>query len=225
MSGALGSFLSVRRRGIGKIIPDVVVEEVHLDELAITDHPVEKGAPISDHAYKRPVELIVKAGFSGSGLVSALLSGGGSSIDEIYEDLRELQDERVPFTVTTGKRAYKGMLMQSLAVTTDERTENVLMVVAKFREVIIVPTKTSSVAEQENQAAPEQTAPEQTGGEVQPQPEATSPSSTTASAETPATTADTGARPTPDWNSPTGWVDSAGTPVERNGSAMRPPVT
>ncbi len=42
--------------------PDVVVEEVHRDALAITQHPVEQGASITDHAYRLPAVVEVRMG-------------------------------------------------------------------------------------------------------------------------------------------------------------------
>jgi hypothetical protein len=47
-------------------VPDATIEEVHSDDLEITDHPVEQGTVISDHAFKRPSELIITAGWSDS---------------------------------------------------------------------------------------------------------------------------------------------------------------
>jgi hypothetical protein len=47
---------NLQSRKIGVIIPDVVVSEKHSDTLEITEHPVETGAAISDHAYKRPAK-------------------------------------------------------------------------------------------------------------------------------------------------------------------------
>lgn len=47
-------------------IPDATIEEVHTDDLEITDHPVEQGTAISDHAFKRPSELVITAGWSDS---------------------------------------------------------------------------------------------------------------------------------------------------------------
>ena len=34
--------------------PTVWIEETHHDSVVITEHPVEQGAPISDHAFARP---------------------------------------------------------------------------------------------------------------------------------------------------------------------------
>jgi soluble lytic murein transglycosylase-like protein len=52
----------LQSRKIGMIIPDVVVSEKHSDTLEITEHPVETGAAISDHAYKRPSEVVMEVG-------------------------------------------------------------------------------------------------------------------------------------------------------------------
>ena len=54
----------------GKHLPDiiaqVVLEEHHHDELEITDHPIEQGAAITDHAFKRPAEVTLHLGWSNS---------------------------------------------------------------------------------------------------------------------------------------------------------------
>lgn len=47
-------------------IPDATIEEVHTDDMEITDHPVEQGTVISDHAFKRPSEVVITAGWSDS---------------------------------------------------------------------------------------------------------------------------------------------------------------
>ena len=48
------------------IIAQAVVEEEHRDELEITDHPLQKGASITDHAFKRPAEVTLKMAWSDS---------------------------------------------------------------------------------------------------------------------------------------------------------------
>ena len=48
------------------ISADVVVEEIHEDHLEITDHPVENGTNITDHSFKRPIEVKVSYGWSES---------------------------------------------------------------------------------------------------------------------------------------------------------------
>ena len=42
------------------------IREIHNDELEVTEHPVEVGAMISDHAFKRPAELVLEIAWSNS---------------------------------------------------------------------------------------------------------------------------------------------------------------
>jgi hypothetical protein len=70
---------------IGTIPVQATFEETGTDLVTITDHPVEAGAQISDHAYYRPAELMMRCGWSNSsaanlvGAVSSLFSSGGVS--------------------------------------------------------------------------------------------------------------------------------------------------
>lgn len=124
-------------RAIDIIIPDVVFEEIHRDELIITQHPVEKGAAITDHAFKRPAELEMRVGWSDS------TAGYMGYARQVYDRLRRLQDERRPFPVYTGKRRYQNMLMRGLALTTDDKSEFAALVVVALQEVILTSTQTT----------------------------------------------------------------------------------
>lgn len=157
------------------IVPSVVISEKHQDATEITEHPVQQGAAISDHAYDKPSEVTMEIGFAGGG---SLIDGFntptkifdfdteeilGKSPKEIYEQLLKLKSSKEPFDVTTGKRQYKNMLIRAIEVTTDKTSENVLMVVLTLREVIIINT-----AKVEGIAAPPERmkAPLDTGGVV-----------------------------------------------------------
>ena len=146
-------------RKLGTIIPNVVVEEVHTDTLTITDHPVEQGAPITDHAFKNPAELSMRIGWSSSSVaLDAVVSSVVDSVKagklttpkiktvrDIYEDLLKLQASRKPFDVSTGKRLYKDMLIKSISTTTDASSENSLVVSVVLRQIIIVQTKAAKL--------------------------------------------------------------------------------
>jgi hypothetical protein len=66
------------KRQIGDFVAMVTIEEEHHDTLRITQHPVERGASITDHAYKEPAQLIVTAAWSNSPNSNAL--GSSSSV-------------------------------------------------------------------------------------------------------------------------------------------------
>jgi len=124
-------------RAIGMIFADVTVEENHRDEVIITQHPVEGGGVITDHAYKRPAEVEIRCGFSNSS------AGYVGYVQEQYRALLALQLARQPFSVYTGKRRYRNMLIRGISVVTDPHSENVLMATVALQEIIIVSTQTT----------------------------------------------------------------------------------
>jgi len=159
------------KRSIDSIVAHVTMEEVGTDELQTTDHPVESSADITDHAFKKPAELVIRCGWSNAslagvigavkGLISALSGGdafGSDYVSGVYSQLLALQESRIPFDVSTGKRLYTNMLMKSLTQTTDEKSEYTLMVTAVFKQVIIVNTHLTTLPPREDQAQPAATA-------------------------------------------------------------------
>lgn len=163
--GALQTVLLRQGRSIAGIVPDVVITESHNDELAITNHPVEQGAAITDHAFKLPTQITLRYGFADrSGPLN--VSGPGSP-QAIYDLLLSLQASRQPFDVVTGKRSYKNMLMKSLSTVTDGATENVLIVTASLQQIIVVETRVVTVAPMEDHKFPESTAPIENRGTKQ----------------------------------------------------------
>src|SRR6185437_13624466 len=141
----------VRQRAIGIFTANVTVEEQHLDELSITDHPVEQGSVISDHAYKRPASVTIRAMWSNSSLPA---DGNPNYVQEIYDAFLVMQASRIPIDVLTGKRAYLNMLIQRLQITTDEKSENALNMVCECREIQIAMTQTVTVLDPTNMKTP-----------------------------------------------------------------------
>nr|WP_254227663.1 hypothetical protein [Burkholderia gladioli] len=164
-------------KAIGGVAISATVEEVYSDNVVITEHPVEKGAPINDHAYVRPREVVMKCGWSNADY-SALLGAAsvsfdptgantmatGTYVDAIYSKLLKLQADRQPIDVTTTRRKYQNMLIQGLTVATDKKTSSALMVTATLKQVIIVSTKATKLPPRANQANPAATAETQSAG-------------------------------------------------------------
>lgn len=148
---------------IGPIIPGVVLEEDHQDAITITDHPVERGANITDHAFKQPSHLDIQCQWSNT--QAGLFDFSESYINTIYGQLLALQYARTIITVVTGKRLYYNMLIENIATHTDRTTAFCLPVQLSLREVILVATTITSVPPSDVQAAPQQTAAPVIGGQ------------------------------------------------------------
>jgi len=160
----VSSILVKPKRQIGPFTAQVTVEELHDDEIEITDHPVELGSTISDHAFRRPATLTIRAGWSASPTVAGLIDGvvGGlkatvegvqviaskaqsTQLSDLYDKMLKLQRSLTPMDVYTGKRKYSNMLIRGLQVRTDRETENALIMTVNLREVLFVQTQVVAV--------------------------------------------------------------------------------
>lgn len=145
------SFASIisANRSIGGIIANVTVEEVHRDEMMITQHPVETGSPVSDHAFVQPPTVEIHAGFSNS---SARSEG---YVQEIYAAFLALQKSANPFSVVTGKRNYSSMLARNISVKTNEAAEFSLDITVVCQYVAITKGGTTNNSQITNGSSPQ----------------------------------------------------------------------
>lgn len=188
IKGTFPNFLALPKTAkIGDIDVQVDIEETHESILEVTQHPVEDGADITDHSYMRPVELVMRCGWSNSnfqtlvdivsGFVNGITESASDYVTSVYTRLRNLQASRELLTVNTSLVNYESMLITSLQVTRDQRTANVLMVTATLRQVILVAPQTTTV-DPSNQADPSSTGGVQDVGTVTPQLATPSPGGT-----------------------------------------------
>ncbi len=150
----------IPRRSIGPFNATVTLEEIASDDLEITQHPVQQGATITDHAYLKPATVSIKIMFNAA----------DAPLAETYAKLRQLQASREPFDVVTGKRAYKNMLFKSLGQTNDAQTENVLSISAELQEIFVVQVETTTVPPRKQQANPGKTGATENAGQKSAQP-------------------------------------------------------
>jgi hypothetical protein len=140
-----GSVLSalglIRPRNIGPFVCDITISERHRDEMMITQHPIEIGSVIADHAFKKPIKAVLTVGFSNSSLKAL---GDVNYVQTIYQNFLTLQQNAIPFSVTTGKRTLSNMLIEYINELTTEQTENALILEIACQEVILVSTSTAS---------------------------------------------------------------------------------
>lgn len=162
IDGALALFKTQNARQIGpfgkpkgQFTAPCNIMERHTDAYTYTDHPVAavpnniSGTPyvgaLTDHAYRQPkrVEIILAYSLS-SGLnafkqIGSLISSGKPplSINDYYQMFLDLQGSVKPFTIVTGKRKYKNMVIEEIHETTDAKTENIVRLELRCREILI----------------------------------------------------------------------------------------
>lgn len=134
--------------GIGVTLPntqtqyvfDAVISSGHEQELRTTDHPVQTGASISDHAYVMPSRLILDIGMSD--VMDAYFSpstwvGASSKSVSAYQTMLQLSFARIPLTVTTRLRTYTNMLLRALRAEDTYRTTAGLRARVEFYEIFM----------------------------------------------------------------------------------------
>nr|DAQ83303.1 MAG TPA: hypothetical protein [Caudoviricetes sp.] len=125
------------------IIPDVVVSEEHSDEVILTRHPVDRSAPVSDHAYKLPATVTCVFAWSDSSrlinsIMNASILKGLQTTKDVYKKFQELMTKRQLLRLCTGKRVYENVLLTKMSTTSTADTESSLVLELTFEEVNLV---------------------------------------------------------------------------------------
>lgn len=162
---------------------DVTISESHQGEVEITEHPIEDGANISDHARNKQDTLTLTGLVSNTPIsadqkkrtvefsgytfeTTALkdqLQGVAGYAENAETILRSLKNSRKIITVYTHIRTYQNMIMSSLVIPRDGQTGDALQFTATFKQITIVKNKTTKkVVAKEPKAQPKAKAGKQT---------------------------------------------------------------
>ena len=111
----------------------------HRLELGTTEHPVESGATLTDHAVKRRERLRLE------GWVSDIMPAAGTEPSpdrstDAWAAIVELFRNRTPVTVITPIRVYENMLTIRAVAPVDRRTGRALRFTIDLAEVIFTST-------------------------------------------------------------------------------------
>lgn len=158
------------RPSVGALYFDAVIKTDHTSKVTMTDHPVEVGANITDHAYVEPAEISLEVGVSDSAIDAGCFGTGNRSV-KAFQELRKLQHSREPLTVVTRLNTYKNMLISTISAPDDFTTMNSFKAIIMLREILIVQTETVTVSPRAS-AEPQKTGSTNAGAK---QPDASQP--------------------------------------------------
>lgn len=125
----------------GQFVFDAVFSTEHSSNITVTQHPVQSGASVSDHAYREPDEVRLEIGMSDA----AVFAGDTSHSVNAYTQLRAIMEQREPITLITRLRTYQNMVITSMTVPDDYTTMNALKASIALQEVRIVSVATIRV--------------------------------------------------------------------------------
>ena len=131
-------------------VPDAVMRVEHQQEARITEHPVQTGANISDHAYAMPARVTLDIGMSdamsayaNSSSSSAEVAGGawtGASKSKSVNAFTEISSwatGRVIVSIGTRLKVYSNMMVESITPEETNKTKTSLRCRVTFKQVFI----------------------------------------------------------------------------------------
>lgn len=128
---------------------DAEIDIEHQQELERTQHPVQTGASISDHAFIKPAILRLEVGMSDamdSYFNPSTWTGNPSKSVSAYDTMLALQYSRIPLTVTTRLRTYQNMVIDSLNPTDTVKSAHGLRARIVFGQILLANTTQPAVS-------------------------------------------------------------------------------
>jgi len=152
------------KTNIGGYFFDAFLKLDHSSKLKITEHPVEEGANIADHAYVEPQSLTIEIGMSDActGLVDGQFEQKYTRSVSAFDTLKTLQEQRIPLKVHTRLKTYENMLIETITVPDDYMTLYGLRATIGLREIIVAKTNTVTMPNRTS-SAPQKTGETQKG--------------------------------------------------------------
>lgn len=131
---------------------DAIIRMEHTSSLRITEHPVQTGANISDHAYLLPAHLVLEIGMSDAmdTFIKGQFSDNPSKSVSTLQTLKRLQARRTTLTVTTRLNTYKNMLIEQIVAPDDFKTSTSLKCSVIMKEIITADVSVVSVSASPN---------------------------------------------------------------------------
>lgn len=116
--------------------------------LEITSNPVESGSSISDHSYRKPVEINMTVIMSDAheSLVQGQFEGSWSRSVSAWEVLRKIQEDRIAVSVLTRVGLYNNMLIKTLVANDTDMELNGLRANVTLVELPVARVRTVEVS-------------------------------------------------------------------------------
>lgn len=133
---------------------DAVLSADHFSRLHITDHPVQNGASIADHAYAIPQRVVLEIGMSDvmDSYVPGQYASGVSKSISAYKKFKDIQKLRIPITLSTRLDQYTNMLIEEIRVPDTNQTVTGLRATIVFKQIRLAIVATDTVSARPDQS-------------------------------------------------------------------------
>lgn len=122
---------------------DATIRESHGGQTRLTDHPVESGAVVTDHAINQPEEIEITGVISNRPIIVLASLNATPSVpgtdprqraESAYNEFVRWRETSTLLTVSTELRDYESMVIVSDATTRDDTTNEILQITLRLRK-------------------------------------------------------------------------------------------
>lgn len=127
---------------------DVTQDEIHEWDNEVTQYPVEIGSQITDHIQPMPDRITISGIISNSSIGEVALgkiNNGDDLVQDAFDLLRKLMDDRILLTVYTRYKVYTDMALKSCNIPADAAIGDSIKFKMEFVNVRLVNTQTIDV--------------------------------------------------------------------------------
>jgi hypothetical protein len=127
---------------------DAVLRAEHRQELRHTEHPIQSGSSITDHAYLMPARVTLEVGFSDcmARYKAGQYTSNSSKSISAYQTLLALQGSRVPLSLSTRLASYDNMVIESIGAVESYATKFSGRFSVVFTQIIVASLATQTVS-------------------------------------------------------------------------------
>jgi hypothetical protein len=160
---------------------DVTQDEAHEWTNDVTQFPVEIGSPITDHIQPLPDKVTLSGMITNSAIgenALAEINGGDDRVQNAFELLLKLKEDRILLTVYTKHKIYTDMALKSVNLPRDASIGDSIKFKMEFVNVRLVDTQTVDVPDgisrkldkKTGDDVKKKTEPPKAAGKVEPKP-------------------------------------------------------
>ena len=124
----------------GRFIFDAVFSTEHNLSITATQHPVQTGSSVSDHAFTNPSEVSIEIGMS-----DAMQGVGADHSVNAFQQIKAIMLRKEPLTVITRLDTYTDMLITSISAPDNYETMHGLKAQVYFQQIESVSVATVKV--------------------------------------------------------------------------------
>lgn len=127
---------------------DAILRAEHRQELRKTEHPIQSGASIVDHAYLLPARVTLEIGMSDcmARHVAGQFTSSSSKSISAFQTLLDLQASRLPLVLNTRLASYANMLIESISAVENRETQFALKASVTLSQIIVANLATNTVS-------------------------------------------------------------------------------